>query len=92
MLNDTNGLFEFEHLLKNLIEFYQMQTLDIKNVYNRCIIYVCLEYHKESAFFGTKKENARLTMVFFMTIVPIGKSNFPGYRMKASTIKVGNTQ
>ncbi len=65
------------------------KTLEIKNVYNRCIVYDCLEFHKESAFFGNTKDDARLTIVFFMTIVPVGKTSFPGYRMKKSEIILG---
>lgn len=62
------------------------RVLDIKNVYNRLIVYDCLEFHKESGFFGKEKEDARLTLVFFMTIRPVGNTSFPGHRMKSSPI------
>ena len=58
------------------------KTLEVKNVYNRLLMYDTLEFHKESGFFGSLKENSRLTIVFFMTINPVGKSSFPGTRLR----------
>lgn len=61
-------------------------VLDIKNVFNRLVIYDTYEFHKESAFFGSSKEDSRLTIVFFMTVIPMHKSSFPLHRMKQNKI------
>jgi hypothetical protein len=39
----------------------------IGNVFNRLVIYKGDIYHKSSKYFGTTKEDGRLTQVFFMT-------------------------
>lgn len=63
-------------------------VLDIKNVYNRLIIYDTSGFHKESAMFGTTKQDARLTLVFFMTVEPEGRSQFPITRMRTAPIRI----
>jgi len=37
----------------------------IENVYNRCVIFDPRTWHSPNNFFGTTKENTRLTLVFF---------------------------
>ena len=64
------------------------KTLDVKNVYNRLLIYDTSEFHKESGFFGSCKEDSRLTIVFFMTVTPMGMSSFPGTRVRNAVIQL----
>jgi hypothetical protein len=40
----------------------------IGNVFNRLVIYNGEAYHKSTEYFGTDKNDARLTQVFFATI------------------------
>ena len=53
----------------------------IENVYNRVLIYPSNYAHAENCFFGETKENARLTLVFFLKKVsssglfPIDRAN-----------------
>jgi hypothetical protein len=46
------------------------KTLEIGNVYNRLVVYPVSEWHTQSGFFGTTKENSRLTQVFFARFKP----------------------
>jgi hypothetical protein len=49
-------------------EVYNSQfekTLEVGNIYNRLAVYPVTEWHTQSGFFGTTKENSRLTQVFF---------------------------
>lgn len=41
-------------------------TVSVGNVYNRCIIFDTRNWHSADNFFGTTKENSRLTQVFFI--------------------------
>lgn len=43
-------------------------TIHIGNVYNRCIIFDTRNWHSADNFFGNKKENTRLTNVFFFKV------------------------
>lgn len=43
-------------------------TIKIGNVYNRCIIFDTRNWHSADNFFGTDKDNTRLTNVFFCKI------------------------
>jgi hypothetical protein len=61
------------------------RTVDIGNVYNRCIIYNANDYHKESKFFGSCLEDSRLTLCFKLSVTLHGKSMFPIQR--SNTIK-----
>jgi hypothetical protein len=58
------------------------KTLDIGNVYNRLVIYNSLEFHKENILFGTDKDNARLTLVFFGSIELLNGSVSPIEKIK----------
>lgn len=54
---------------------------DVYNLYNRAAIYDTNIFHKENGFFGSSKEDSRLTLVFFMTLSPIQQTQFPIQRM-----------
>lgn len=54
---------ERQDLYNDLFE----QTVDIKNVFNRLVIYNGDAFHKSNDYFGTNKHNSRLTQVFFLT-------------------------
>jgi hypothetical protein len=43
-------------------------TVRIGNVYNRCIIFDTRNWHSADNFFGTSKEDTRLTNVFFFKV------------------------
>ena len=43
-------------------------TIQIGNVYNRCIIFDTRNWHSADNFFGDMKENTRLTNVFFFKV------------------------
>lgn len=45
------------------------KNIVIENVYNRALIYPSNYAHSENCFFGETKENARLTLVFFLNKV-----------------------
>ncbi len=42
------------------------KTIEIENVYNRCIMFDTRNWHSADMFFGKTKEDARLTQVFFI--------------------------
>ena len=44
------------------------KTLDVSYVYNRLFAYNTFQLHRENKFFGTSKEDTRLTLVFFANI------------------------
>ena len=44
------------------------KTVDVSNIYNRMIVYNSRQLHRENKFFGTTKENTRLTLLFFGNI------------------------
>jgi hypothetical protein len=52
------------------------KNIVIENVYNRALIYPSNYAHSENCFFGETKENARLTLVFFLTKIS-ASSSFP---------------
>jgi len=79
----TNDLKEFnEAREKNNSLFYK--TVDISNIYNRLVMYPVNEFHSENQLFGETKEDARLTLVFFVkhiasnSMLPIDRMNFVG--------------
>lgn len=57
------------------------KNIVIENVYNRALIYPANYAHSENCFFGETKENARLTLVFFLnkvaasSLFPIDRAN-----------------
>lgn len=57
------------------------KNIVIENVYNRAVIYPSNYAHAENCFFGETKENARLTLVFFIkkvassSLFPIDRAN-----------------
>lgn len=57
------------------------KNIVIENVYNRALIYPANYAHAENCFFGETKENARLTLVFFLekvsasSLFPIDRAN-----------------
>jgi hypothetical protein len=64
---------------KNNNLFYK--TLEISNVYNRLVMYPANEFHSENKLFGTTKDDARLTLVFFVSHIA-SNSLLPVDRMK----------
>ena len=44
------------------------QTIEVGNVYNRCIMFDSRHWHSADNFFGTSAEDTRLTQVFFIKI------------------------
>jgi len=77
----TNDLKKFnEAREKNNSLFYK--TVDISNIYNRLVMYPVDEFHSENKLFGETKEDARLTLVFFVTHIA-SNSMLPIDRMKS---------
>ena len=77
----TSDLKEFnEAREKNNNLFYK--TVDISNIYNRLVMYPVNEFHSENKLFGETKEDARLTLVFFVTHIE-SNSMLPIDRMKS---------
>ena len=79
----TNDLEEFKKAReKNNSLFYK--TIEVSNVYNRLVMYPVNEFHSENKLFGTTKDDARLTLVFFVkniasdSMLPIDRMNFVG--------------
>jgi len=60
------------------------KTVDVSNVYNRLVMYPVDEFHSENILFGETKEDARLTLGFFVehiasnSMLPIDRMNFVG--------------
>jgi len=82
-LGKTNNLEEFKEAReKNNSLFYK--TVEVSNVYNRLVMYPANEFHSENKLFGETKEDARLTLVFFVThiasnsMLPIDRMNLIG--------------
>lgn len=79
--NKTNDLEQFKEAReKNNNLFYK--TVDISNIYNRLVMYPVDEFHSENKLFGETKEDARLTLVFFVTHIE-SNSMLPIDRMKS---------
>ena len=79
----TNDLEQFKKAReKNNSLFYK--TVEVSNIYNRLVMYPVNEFHSENKLFGTTKDDARLTLVFFVSNVasdsmfPIDRMNFVG--------------
>jgi hypothetical protein len=58
------------------------KTLEIGNVFNRLVMYNVNDFHKESKFFGTNKEDSRLTLIFFAALTLRNGSRFPIVRSR----------
>lgn len=70
-------------------EYHQMfeETVRVNNVYNSLILFEGDQYHSANNFFGTTKENSRLTQTFFIKRVDAQKhSVFPINRVKSIKI------
>lgn len=63
--NRSNDLETFRKKREENNSFFN-KTIDVANVYNRLLIYPANEFHSENRLFGTTKEDARLTLVFFV--------------------------
>ena len=79
----TDNLEQFKKARKeNNNLFYK--TMEISNIYNRLVMYPVNEFHSENILFGETKEDARLTIVFFVkniasnSMLPIDRMNFVG--------------
>jgi hypothetical protein len=70
---------------KNNNEFFY-KTLEVKNVYNRLIMYPGNEFHAANKFFGSTLEDSRLTIVFFVTHIA-SNTILPIERMKLAEKK-----
>jgi hypothetical protein len=77
---DSNNLEEFKKTRKQNNDLFY-KTVEVSNVYNRLFIYPANEFHSENKLFGLTKEDARLTLVFFVTHIA-SNSMFPIDRMK----------
>lgn len=67
-------------------EYHEMfeETLRVNNLYNSMILFEGDQYHAANSFFGSKKENTRLTQTFFVSRVDAQKhSVFPINRVKS---------
>jgi len=71
---------DVKSIRKNNNELFY-KTLEVKNVYNRLVMYSGNEFHAADKFFGSTMEDARLTLVFFVTHIA-SNSIFPLDRMK----------
>jgi hypothetical protein len=47
------------------------ETVKVNNVYNRLVVYDAAEFHRGNKFFGSNKDDSRLTLVFFAKMKPI---------------------
>lgn len=79
----TDNLEQFKEAReKNNSLFYK--TIEVSNIYNRLLMYPVTEFHSENILFGETKEDARLTLVFFVkhiasnSMLPIDRMNFVG--------------
>lgn len=77
----TNNLEQFKEAReKNNNLFYK--TIEVSNIYNRLVMYPVNEFHSENILFGETKEDARLTLVFFVKNIA-SNSMFPIDRMNS---------
>jgi hypothetical protein len=67
LLEPTNNNYqEFSSSPENRHEQqYFKKNMTIQNVFNRCVIYSPLEWRSNDNFFGSEKDNSRLTLNFF---------------------------
>lgn len=82
-LEKTKDLSQFKEAQKiNNNLFYK--TIEVSNIYNRLVMYPANEFHSENKLFGATKDDARLTLVFFVkniasdSMLPIDRMNFVG--------------
>lgn len=71
---------------KPSFDYHEMfeETLRVNNVYNSLILFEGDQYHAANKFFGSSKENSRLTQTFFIKRVDAQKlSVFPINRVKS---------
>jgi hypothetical protein len=61
------------------------KSIEIENVYNRAVIYPANYWHSQNKFFGNCKEDARLTLVFFLNSVS-STATFPIDRINKNII------
>ena len=61
------------------------KTLDVENIFNRLLVYNAQEYHKENMFFGSDKEDARMTLLFFARFTTRDKTKLPIDKVKRSS-------
>ena len=79
-LGKSNDLQKFKENKKQNNSLFH-KTVDISNIYNRLVMYPVNEFHSENILFGETKEDARLTLVFFVshiasnTALPIDRMN-----------------
>jgi len=71
---------DVKSIRKNNNELYY-KTLEVKNIYNRLVMYPGNEFHAAGKFFGSTMEDARLTLVFFVKHIA-SNSILPLDRMK----------
>jgi hypothetical protein len=86
--------FYNEELAKSEIEEYRKirdeyndsfnETLRVNNVFNRLVVYDAAEYHRGNKFFGSNKDDSRLTLVFFAKVKPVEWASSPIIRSKSA--------
>lgn len=77
ILTDHNEMKSAREKMKQ----YFCKTVDVANVYNRLILYPANLFHSGNNFFGTTKNDARLTLVIYVHNVEPSNS-LPIRRMK----------
>jgi hypothetical protein len=77
ILTDYNEMKSAREKMKQ----YFCKTVDVANVYNRLILYPANLFHSGNNFFGTTKNDARLTLVIYVHNVEPSNS-LPIRRMK----------
>jgi hypothetical protein len=77
ILTDYNEMKSAREKMKQ----YFCKTVDVANIYNRLILYPANLFHSGNNFFGTTKNDARLTLVIYVHNVEPSNS-LPIRRMK----------
>jgi hypothetical protein len=79
-MGESTDLEEFKKARKQNNDLFY-KTVEVSNIYNRLVMYPVNEFHSENKLFGTTKDDARLTLVFFVTHIA-SNSMLPIDRMK----------
>jgi len=77
----NDELIDISVVNKNRIDHNScfIKTLDVSNVYNRLFLYNSQTFHKENMFFGSNKDDCRLTLLFFISYMSNNKSLTQSY-------------
>ena len=58
--------YRYGRLVKSLNSYFDESSSEIQNFFNRCIMFEASRYHSAQKYFGTSKENSRLSCVSFL--------------------------